>query len=172
MSEYQYYEFQSIDRLLTDSEFGSVKKLSSRGNVSRNQAIFVYNYGDFRYEPIEILTEYFDMMLYIANWGTRRLCFRLPKTLVNFEEIAFYNAPDVITTSIINDYVIIDIHFTADDSCGWIEGENILPELLALRNDLLQGNYQSLYIAWLGSLTQENLEEIEDHQLEPPIQPD
>lgn len=151
MSEYQYYEFQSIDRLLTDSEFADVKKLSSRGNVSRNQAIFEYNYGDFRYEPIEILTEYFDMMLYMANWGTRRLCFRLPKTLVKFEEIALYSVPDVITTSIMNDYVIIDIHFTTDDDSGWIEGENILPELLGLRNDLLQGNYQALYIAWLGS---------------------
>ena len=62
MSEYQYYEFQAIDRLLTDTEFVAVKKLSSRGNVSRNKAIFVYNYSDFRYEPVEILTDYFDMI--------------------------------------------------------------------------------------------------------------
>jgi len=170
MSEYQYYEFQAIDRLLTDAEFESIKKLSSRGNVSRSQAIFVYNYGDFRYEPIEILSKHFDMMLYMANWGTRRLCFRLPKKLVNLEEITFYCVPDVITTSIVNDHVVIDIHFNSDGGYGWIEGDGILSELLALRNDILQGDYRTLYIAWLGSLTQDNADDIDD-QLEPPIPP-
>lgn len=30
MSEYQYYEFQTIDRLLTASEQAEIRKLSSR----------------------------------------------------------------------------------------------------------------------------------------------
>jgi len=30
MSEYQYYEFQALDRRLTDTEMAAIKKLSSR----------------------------------------------------------------------------------------------------------------------------------------------
>lgn len=47
MSEYQYYEFQSVDRPLTQSEQEAISKLSSRAKISSSRAIFLYNYGDF-----------------------------------------------------------------------------------------------------------------------------
>ncbi len=168
MSEYQYYEFQAIDRLLTDTEFTKIKNLSSRAIVTRNKAVFKYNYGDFRYEPLDILADCFDMMLYVANWGTRRLCFRLPKNLVNIEEIELYCIPDAITLSIINDHVILDICFQKDDFRHWIEGDGILPTFLSLRNDLLNNDYSALYIAWLGSFNLDNTE-IDDNLTEPPV---
>jgi hypothetical protein len=44
MSEYQYYEFQSIDRPLTVQEQAEIQELSSRGKVTSTQAVFLYNY--------------------------------------------------------------------------------------------------------------------------------
>ena len=62
MSEYQYYEFQTIGRPLTPKEQAEIRELSSRVKLTPTQAIFLYNYGDFRNKPEDVLTKYFDMM--------------------------------------------------------------------------------------------------------------
>src|SRR5690242_5991381 len=49
MSEYQYYEWQTIDRLLTEAEQTAVDKLSSHITVSASQAWVDYEYGDFKH---------------------------------------------------------------------------------------------------------------------------
>ena len=51
MSEYQYYEFQTIDRPLTPKEQAEIKELSSRVKLTPTQAIFLYNYGSFYNKP-------------------------------------------------------------------------------------------------------------------------
>ena len=78
MSEYQYYEFQTIDRLLTEAERAEVEELSSHIDVAASQAVVTYSDGDFRHDPKQVLGRYFDAGLYLANWGTRRLMFRFP----------------------------------------------------------------------------------------------
>ena len=60
MSEYQYYEFQTIDRPLTSKEQAEIRELSSRVKMTPTQAIFLYNYGSFHNKPEEVLTKYFD----------------------------------------------------------------------------------------------------------------
>jgi hypothetical protein len=45
MSTYQYYEFQAIDRLLTDEEQQAVAQLSSRLEPHPRQAVFVYHWN-------------------------------------------------------------------------------------------------------------------------------
>jgi hypothetical protein len=62
MSEYQYYEFQTIDRPLIKAEQQAVSLLSSRVQLSSTRAIFTYSYGDFRGDPKELLVQYFDAM--------------------------------------------------------------------------------------------------------------
>ena len=42
MSEYQYYEWQSVDRLLTDADQSAVSALSSHIDVSASQAVVTY----------------------------------------------------------------------------------------------------------------------------------
>lgn len=63
MSEYQYYEFQSLDRALTSADQTYLKGLSSRASVTATSASFVYSYGDFRGDPTKVLDRCFDMML-------------------------------------------------------------------------------------------------------------
>lgn len=97
MSEYQYYEFQTIDRPLTAQEREAIQKLSSRVRLTSTQAIFVYNYGDFRGNPEEIVTQYFDAMLYVTNWGSWQLIFRFPKAIVNLDWLQIYSLPEVMS---------------------------------------------------------------------------
>lgn len=51
MSEYQYCEWQTVDRLLTDSEQAAVSNLSSHIDVTASQAVVTYDWGDFKHDP-------------------------------------------------------------------------------------------------------------------------
>ena len=83
MSEYQYYESQAVDQLLSSDAGQEMQRLSSRVQLTATSASFVYHYGDFRGNPYRVLVNYFDAMLYITNWGTRQLMFRFPRTALD-----------------------------------------------------------------------------------------
>ena len=168
MSEYQFYEFQTIDRALTDEEQAEVGKLSSRVALTPTQAVFTYHFGDFRGKPEEVLERYFDAMLYLANWGTRRLMFRLPKALVDLRFVRAYEVEDVIEFRQTNEHVILDMHFQEEDVVNWVDGEGHLSSLVALRDDLLRRDYRVLYLAWLKAMT---LGAVDVSETEPPLPP-
>jgi hypothetical protein len=69
MSEYQSYEWQTIDRPLTEAEQAAVDKLSSHIEVSSTQAVVTYDWSDFKHDPRWVLARYFDAYFYWANWG-------------------------------------------------------------------------------------------------------
>lgn len=170
MSEYQYYEFQAIDRPLTKEERTEIGSWSSRTSPTSTQAIFTYSYSDFPKSPEKVVEKYFDAMLYVANWGTKRLIFRLPRAIINEELLTQYCFSETVTISTTKDYLILDIRFDDEDSEGdWIEGEGCLSSIAMLRHDLLNGDYRMLYLAWLNAIYLDY--EIEDYkdELEPPV---
>ena len=153
MSEYQYYEFISIDRPLTKTEIEKVDSWSSRARVSAHSAIFTYSYGDFRQDEEKALAAYFDMMFYTANWGSKRLMFRFPKDAIDAAVIKKYcnNSSDYLRFWLFGDYYLLDIHLYDDDGDGfWIdEDTSEAASLLPLRAAILTGDYRCLYMAWL-----------------------
>lgn len=174
MSEYQYYEFQAIDRPLTTKEQETIQALSSRAQVTPHRAAFLYNYGDFRGDPEVILEKYFDAMFYIANWGTWQLMFRFPKALVNLQWFRPYEMEDAIEISISSKYVVLNIEIHEEGGMGWVEGEGWLPRLLPLRDELLSGDMRLLYLAWLRLvpvLADYSPNYDEENPLEPPVPP-
>ena len=60
-----------------------LRSLSSRAEISATRLANEYSFGNFRGDPGRLLEEYFDAYLYAANWGTRELAFRLPRTLLD-----------------------------------------------------------------------------------------
>ncbi len=170
MSEYQYYEFQAIDRPLTTQEQAEISKLSSRGQVSPTQAIFLYNYGDFRGDPEAVLTQYFDMMFYIANWGTWRVMFRFPKAIANVDGFRPYEIDSAIDVTKTPEYLVLDITIS-DEGGGWADGEGWLSRLLPLRDELLSGDLRLLYLAWLRAAPNHVEYGLEENPLEPPVPP-
>ena len=170
MSEYQYYEFQTIDRPLTEEEQARIRQLSRRVELTPTRAIFSYAYSDFPGKSKEILETYFDAMLYLANWGTKQIMFRFPRSFVNTEILSSYCFPEVISTSVTNDYVILDICFNEEEGGFWVEGEGWLASLTRLRRDLLGGDFRLLYLAWLKAASMEiDPENLEGDLPEPPI---
>lgn len=168
MSEYQYYEFQTIDRSLNKEDREAISQLSSRVEPTSTKAVFTYSYGDFPGAPQAVLAEYFDAMYYVANWGTQQLMFRFPKSLIDIQQIQPYCIEDCISISNSGNYAILDICFNIEDGFGWIEGGGELTEVIDLRNDILKQDYRLLYLAWLKAIT---LQDIDEKTYEPPVPP-
>lgn len=169
MSEYQYYEFQAIDRPLTEKDQSYIASLSRRVVLSPNCAIFTYSFGDFPEEPRSILKKYFDAMLYLANWGTKQLAFRLPRSVVDPEMIEPYCFEDIISAHITKRYILLDICVDEEEGGFWVEGEGCLSSLALLRQDILRGDFRVLYLAWLKAISLERDNKDDREQLEPPI---
>ena len=170
MSEYQYYEFQAIDRPLTEEEQAAVSQLSSRVDPHPWRATFVYHWSDFPARAEEILARYYDAMLYMANWGSRQLMFRFPQALIDIEGVKTYCRPYIIeeyvSFSTVGEHVVLSIEFNDEEANDWIEGEEWLASLVQLRDDILRGDYRVLYLAWLKVL---DVEDVLDSVTEPPV---
>lgn len=172
MSEYQYYEFQALDRPLTLKEQETLQALSSRAHITPNRASFLYNYGDFRGDPEAMLAKYFDAMLYIANWGTWQIMFRFPKGLVERSWFEPYEVEGAIALSTTTHHLVLNIEIQEEGGmAGWVEGEGWLPRLLPLRDDLLAGDLRLLYLAWLRLCPNLAGVDLEEDPLEPPVPP-
>ncbi len=177
MSEYQYYEWQTIDRILTHEEQIEVQGLSSHIDVTTSQAIVEYHWSDFKHDPKQVLLEYFDAHLYMANWGSRRLIFRFPKGLMDEATLEPYCVPYHISFETSGDYQVLDIELDEEEGLGWVEANATLSTFTRLRDDLIQGDFRLLYLAWLKAITldpywYEFVDEDEgvfDETFEPPI---
>ena len=58
-----------------------------------------------------------------------------------------------------------------DEGFGWIEGEGNLSSLIGLRQEILQGDYRLLYLAWLKAISYLDIDELNEEELEPPVPP-
>jgi hypothetical protein len=172
MSEYQYYEFQAIDQPLDADARAEIESLSSRVYLTASSASFVYNYSDFPANPQQVLAEHFDMMLYIANWGTKQLMFRLPKTAIDADAWQPYLYDYEISLETVGDYYILNIKYDDDLGGGWVEGQGWLPPMISLRDELLQGDLRVLYLAWINAAADQYHILGDDEDLpEPPVPP-
>ncbi len=157
MSEYQYYEWQTLDRPLTAAEQKAVNELSSHINVTSAQAIVTYNWGSFKHDPVNVLAKYFEAYLYFANWGTRRLAFRFPNGLVDVSVINSYCDEYHTTIKTIDAVQVLEFEMDEEDGYDeWIEERGLLSTLARLRDDIIQGDYRALYLAWLNAMNQES----------------
>ncbi len=169
MSEYQYYEFQAIDRPFTEEERAEIGTWSSRTTPTSTHAIFMYNYGDFPHEVKKVVEKYFDAMLYLTNWGTKRLMFRLPRTMVDTKTLQPFCSFEGVRLSNTKHHLILDMCFDDEEGGGWVDGEGWLSSLITLRNDLINGDLRTLYLAWLHSIKQEYDLKASLQELEPPV---
>jgi hypothetical protein len=170
MSEYQHYEFQALDRPLGKEELAHVRNLSSRVEVTSTKVVFVYNHGDFKGEPLELVERCFDAMLYQASFGIQQLIFRFPRSLLNPTLFAPYCVPDFLTVSITAQHIILNINITEEEGLGWIREDDWLSKLVPLRDELIRGDLRLLYLAWLIAV-QVAPEEDDEDIIEPPVPP-
>jgi hypothetical protein len=152
MSEYQLYEFLALDRPLSAEDIAYVRTLSSRVQPTPSQATFTYSYSSFPGDPLKLLAKHYDMMLYLANWGSKQLAFRFPKAAIDAQALQPYTfSVDGIEQTTVGEYVILNITFEEEEGMGWIDDEGQIASLAPLRDDMLRGDLRALYLAWLAA---------------------
>ena len=166
MSEYQYYEFQAIDRRLTDEEMRGLRSFSSRARITPTSFINDYAWGSFKGDENAWMEEYFDAFLYLANWGTHELKLRLPSRLLDPVLASVYCGGGSASVRKTNDKVILSFVSNDEESGEWVEGEGVLSSLIPVHAELARGDLRALYLGWLLRV---EAGELDDEELEPPV---
>jgi hypothetical protein len=168
MSEYQYYEFQAVDRPLTPQQMAELRALSTRATITSTRFTNVYHWGNFRGDPVLLMERYFDAFVYVTNWGTHEAMLRLPRRLLDLATAAQYGTDAGAQTWATPDHVVVA--FRSEDESGddTDEGEGWLTSLLPVRAELAGGDLRGLYLGWLGGV---QAGELEEDALEPPLPP-
>ncbi len=168
MSEYQYYEFLAIDRPLTEEQMQELRSVSSRAEITPTHFSNEYNYGDLKADPRQLLERYFDAHVYVANWGTRRLCLKFPVDLLEIDELEPYCASEQTSLGKTGTFTVLDVWSETEDYEGWVEGAGWMAALAPIREEILRGDFRGLYLVWL--LAAQN-EELDAEDTEPPVPP-
>jgi hypothetical protein len=178
VSEYQYYEFLAIDRPLDDDEQTEVRSLSTRARITATSFVNEYHWGNFKGDPSRLMQRYYDAHLYVTNWGTHRVMFRLPRELLDPDVVEEYCADHQASSWVTGEFVVLD--FTSEDHAGEFDfdydPETLLSAIVGVRAELAAGDLRPLYLAWLSAYgAWERDEDVFDgdanDDLEPPVPP-
>ncbi len=150
MSEYQYYEFQAVDRPLTDADRKMLRGISSRAVISATSLTNTYEWGDFKGDPAKLMARCFDLHLYLTNWGTHRLMIRLPARLVDRRLLdACLGDGEAARVLEAGDNLILDIQRDEIEEDEVYDDTGLLAGMAPLRADLLAGDPRLFYLLWL-----------------------
>lgn len=153
MSEYQYYEFQAIDRPLGGADQDALRALSTRARITATSFTNSYEWGDFKGDPARLMEKWFDLHLYVANWGSRRLMLRWPARLVDRHLLdTFLGEVDYVKIRCAGQNLILDINIDEVESEDWDDGSGWLAALTPLRADVLGGDLRLFYLLWLSGV--------------------
>jgi hypothetical protein len=145
MSEYQYYEFQAVDRPLTAEEMRVLRSYSTRATITSTRFTNHYEWGSFKGDPAIWMEKYFDAFLYLANWGTHELMFRLPRRVLDLDAAKQYCCGKAAAARAKGDVIILAFSSQEEDGGDWDDdGSGWLSSLIPLRADLVNGDYRTL----------------------------
>jgi hypothetical protein len=148
MSEYQYYDFRAIDRALTRAEIAELRSISTRAAITSASFTNHYEWGDLKADPLKLLEKYFDAFLYVANWGTREFCLRLPQEFVDYKALRAMLHGEAAQVRKAGNSVIVAFENQFEDD-DWDDGTGWMGSLMSLRSELLRGDSRCLYLGWL-----------------------
>ena len=168
MSEYQFVHFLALDRPLDDTQLEFMGRQSSRAEITKWEFSNEYHFGDFHGKADEMLRRGYDVHLHYANFGVRKLMFRLPMGL----------PCDPQTWAAFQPEYGIDWHADKQGSGGILEiqpeadagtygdglfdVDELLAEIAPVRELLMAGDLRPLYLMWLACSG-------DDEAQEPPV---
>jgi hypothetical protein len=167
VSEYQCYEFVTLDRPLTAKQMAELRAISTRAEISPTRFWNEYQWGDLKVDPVKLMERYFDAHLYFANWGTHRLMLRIPKAPVDLKSFKPYfvgrRAARLTGT---REHVLLDLGSDTEEPEYDEPSQSSLAALSPLRSELMRGDLRPAYLAWLLAASADDLD---DDAEEPPV---
>ena len=91
MSEYQYYEFQAIERPLSERQMLELRAYSTRAHITSTSFVNDYSFGSFKVAALRAtpMPGWRSISIHSSTlpiWGTRILKLRLPSRLLTLIE--------------------------------------------------------------------------------------
>lgn len=149
--EYQYYEFAAIDKPLDSTARDHLRSISSRANITATSFVNHYEYGSLKANPMALMEQYFDLFVYVTNFGTRSFLMRIPKSVwddLNVENFAIDE--EVMTVHNAGNNVILSVGHNEDEGFEeWDDGSAWMAKLAPLRGLLIAGDMSLFYALWL-----------------------
>jgi hypothetical protein len=145
---------------------GELCGISTRADITPTSFVNEYNWGDLKANPAKLLQCYFDVFVYVANWGTHRLGLRIPNDALDLKTAGQYLIGDRVSSKVGKGCVVVDLRSDVEYPEDWEDGRGWMASLAPVRSDLLRGDLRPLYIAWLACIQDGD---INDDALEPPV---
>jgi hypothetical protein len=176
LSEYQYYEFLAVDRPLDERAQAEVRSLSTRARITATSFVNEYHWGDFRGNPSRLVERHYDAHLYLANWGTRRVMLRLPRSQVDLDVAEQYRVGDQVTAWTAGKHLVLSLTSEAEEESWDYEPQGSLAAIVGVRGELSAGDHRALYLAWLAGYgawerDESDFDDEDNDELEPPVPP-
>ncbi len=171
MSEYQYVHFIALDGPLNQKQLDYMAAQSSRAEITKREFTNEYHFGDFSGNAFEMLRRGYDVHLHFANYGIRRLLFRLPAGLPWDQETwKRYLPEDGMTWHADKKGGGGILKLDPGSDAGtfdsyYVDLEKTLEEIAPIRDLLLKGDLRPLYVMWLAISSINYAEEA----IEPPL---
>jgi hypothetical protein len=168
MSEYQYYEFQAVDRPLTSADQTELRRFDPSATVGPYRFSLFYEHEEVKFNADRLVDTHFDGFVHLTRSGVRELQLRIPRGSFTssrclpyaFGECLFWRSP--------GKHVVITFHLQRKEPQPLTPGEGWLAALLPLRAELMAGDLRALYVGWLAGVRSGSLEEDDE---EPPVPP-
>jgi hypothetical protein len=145
-----------------------MRRQSTRAEVTRWQFQNEYHYGDFHGKSLEMMRRGYDVHLHFANFGERKLMFRLPLGLpISSKQFQAYATEYAIEwkKDKSGQGGVLSIQPESDADCyseDYFEFDRMVGYLPKIREGLMTGDLRTLYLGWLACCEDKEL-------LEPPV---
>ncbi|MGB3225628.1 MAG: hypothetical protein WBB23_22760 [Desulforhopalus sp.] len=156
MSEYQYYNFRAIDNPLSPEQMEHLRNISSRAEITPVSFVNEYYWGDLHANPRDLMLDFFDIHVYLANWGSAVLMLRLPREALDKQTLEAFTVDSYFEVESVSDYWLLTWSLGESNDYDLFEegeGDSWMTRLAPLREELLRGDLRSLYIGWLQAVT-------------------
>src|SRR3954452_4369625 len=146
-----------------------LRAVSSRAVITSTRFTNHYEWGDLKADPRDWMERHFGAFLYLANWGTHRLMFRLPWRALDPATARLYCRGEAADARVVGEHVVLEFDSEDEEGEWWVEEEDeSLSALLPLRADIAGGDLRALYLGWLLCV---QAGELDDDEVEPPCPP-
>jgi hypothetical protein len=174
LSEYQYYEFLAVDRPLDERAQAEVRSLSTRARITATSFVNEYHWGNFSGNPSKMMERYYDAYLYLANWGTRHVMLRLPRSVADLDVAEQYCVGDEFTAWTADTHLILCLTSDAEEESWDYEPQGSLASIVGVRGEIAAGDHRALYLAWLAGYgtwerDESDFDDEDNDEPEPPV---
>ncbi|OOF29248.1 hypothetical protein [Salinivibrio sp. IB872] len=151
MSEYQYYKFERLDGYLDSTARQALRAISRRADITATSFQVVYNFSDLKAKAYEVMLKHFDIGFYYANWGSMDAYIKLPAGTIPDAMLGLSN--DGFKVRQTDEWQLLT--FSIEEYGAYFDDEDaddFFQHLPGLRNQLIQGDWRLIYLAWLKAV--------------------